>query len=979
MADPLLLATAIVLLTVGLISAALAYRNRLSFRIAVRNIRRARIRSVLVVLGLLVGTAIISGSLTVGDTVGSVNVHYTYLSWGYTDEAIYSLSPTGTYQYFPTPVASQVVNSTASNSRIAGVTPMIVDTVQVFDRTTGIPATNLNLVGSDASQSRALGNFTTTSGASLSGPMPGKLLLDQFAAKELGASAGDTVTLYGAVVVPATVQAVVNDDVRGAFLTGGLSSGAAFLDLATAQQVMNASGSVNFIAVTNVGSQSHGVSLSSPVAAQLNTTLAGLPGAARLSAHTLFQDQLNDAISTGSGVATIFLVFGLFSIIAGAMLIVGIFTMIAEERKGEMGMLRAIGLTRRDVVLSYYFEGLIYSVGSALVGVVVGVLTGYVLLYAYVQLVGANQPGTAAVLTSFTFTNQTLLVSYLVGFLLTLGTVVVASIRVSRLNIVRAIRDVPEPPPPIRTYTYLAYLGAIALVVGAYLVATTYRGTTDISDPMIGGGMVLIGAALVASRFLKNRLVFSLAGAGLLVWAGFQPLQNALLGTAHSGGIFVVFVQGIELIAGAILVFAFNGPQIAGAFERAMSGRLASAPVARMGLAYPSRKATRTAITTTIFALVLFVIVVLATYSATLAGNLNDSISAQSGDYTFFGYSARPITDLPGTVASNATLQPIYSNIVPIVLGVGALAWPGFETQRYFDTVFSAPNGGPPSENFYATEHFPFQSTWKGLSDGATMAQLSSNASVAIVDGSYAGGGFSSSGHPLLATGTVVHVVNPGTGASANVTVIGIMKQLVLGGIWLNPTTASHLGYNSTSGYLLKVNPGISNTVAAQKTKAAFYTYGLVLVDFTAILAQTIAIISGQIGLLEVFIALGLAVGIAALGIVAHRAVSERRREIGMLRATGLTRGMVLKMFLVEYSFVTLFGSAIGGLIGLLLVYNLVTSPGASSAGVTKLYIPWLNLVTVLLVTGFLATVAVIGPSRKAAHLAPAEAVRGIE
>jgi len=56
-----------------------------------------------------------------------------------------------------------------------------------------------------------------------------------------------------------------------------------------------------------------------------------------------------------------------------------------------------------------------------------------------------------------------------------------------------------------------------------------------------------------------------------------------------------------------------------------------------------------------------------------------------------------------------------------------------------------------------------------------------------------------------------------------------------------------------------------------------------------------------------------------------------------------------------------------------------VNSPGASSADVTQLFIPWLNLLVVGLVTGLLATLAVIGPSRRASNLPPAEAVRGLE
>ena len=88
-------------------------------------------------------------------------------------------------------------------------------------------------------------------------------------------------------------------------------------------------------------------------------------------------DNLLVAVQSGSSLTDLFLVLGLFSIVAGAMLIVGIFVMIAEERKGEMGMLRAIGLTRGNLVYTYYFEGFLYSLGSALAGTLLGLVVGF--------------------------------------------------------------------------------------------------------------------------------------------------------------------------------------------------------------------------------------------------------------------------------------------------------------------------------------------------------------------------------------------------------------------------------------------------------------------------------------------------------------------------------------------------------------------------------------------------------------------------
>ena len=115
------------------------------------------------------------------------------------------------------------------------------------------------------------------------------------------------------------------------------------------------------------------------------------------------------------------------------------------------------------------------------------------------------------------------------------------------------------------------------------------------------------------------------------------------------------------------------------------------------------------------------------------------------------------------------------------------------------------------------------------------------------------------------------------------------------------------------------------------------------------------------------------------MGIVALRAVVERRREIGMIRANGFTRGMVLKAFFLEYSFVTLVGLAIGTILGLLIVWNLTQSPSASTAGVTVFAIPWVNLAVILSLAYGLSMLAVAEPSLRAAQMPPAEAVRPTE
>jgi putative ABC transport system permease protein len=986
MIDPTVLLLLVLLAAVGLVSALLAARNRLDFRIAMRNVRRGRGRTVLLLLGLLVGTTIISGSLVVGDTVQQLSVHYTYLAAGFTDESIYSLSSSGGFGYFPYATYAQIASLAGSNPSIAGITPEIIDTTQGFDRTSGVPQTNINLIAADGNQSQALGSFVTTTGTSLRAPDPGRVFLDEAAAADLNASVGDTVVLFGPNTTIVSVQAIVQENVRGAYLTGGLGGDNLFMDLATAQAVQNSSGLINFIAVTNIGSQSEGAGLSDSVSAFLNTTLTQVPGTSTLSVHEPLADGLSQAEQSGTGLLTVFLVLGLFSIVAGAMLIVGIFIMLAEERKGEMGMLRAIGLRRSDLVLTYYFEGLVYAVGSAFAGTLLGVVAGYLLTYAFSVLLASGTLTSNAILSSFSVTGKSLIISYVLGFLLTLITVFFASRRASRLNIVRAIRDIPEPPPALRVYTRLAYLGALLAVVGALILGTTARGSVDISDPLIGGALLILGVGMIGSRFLQNRIVFTAVGVGFLLWTGVEPLHTALLGVEHSGGIFVVFVEGIIMVVGALLVYIFNASILVRGLNRLAEGGSGRAPITRVALSYPSRQPTRTAINLTIFALVVFTMVAIATFGATVSANLQSTISQQTGGYDVGAFSTRSIPDLPGQVANNSTLAHAFVQVVPFISGSVAVTVRTYDANPFEDRLLAAPTGAAPSSNFYTTNRFTFTATSDGMTTAQVMAQLQTDPQAAIVDQSYdpapggvGGGGGPTGPHPLVIPGTSILLTRPGSNSSTNVTVIGILAESLLGGIWVNPQAAASIGYQNTTVFLFSVRPGVSPTQATIEAKKAFFADGLVLFDLGAILASSISTTQGFIGLLEIFVGLGLAVGIAAMGILALRAVVERRREIGMLRAQGFTQGMILKAFVLEYSFVTLLGLAIGMSLGILIVYNLSLSPSAAASGVATFSIPWANIVTILVLAYALAMLAIAAPSIRASRIPPADAVRATE
>lgn len=136
--------------------------------------------------------------------------------------------------------------------------------------------------------------------------------------------------------------------------------------------------------------------------------------------------------------------------------------------------------------------------------------------------------------------------------------------------------------------------------------------------------------------------------------------------------------------------------------------------------------------------------------------------------------------------------------------------------------------------------------------------------------------------------------------------------------------------------------------------------------------------VSSQVDqLVGVFVALlALSVVIALLGIVNTLALSvvERVREIGLLRAVGMTRPQVRAMIRSEASIVSLLGATLGLILG--LAFGVVFVSAAEGLGVTTLAIPWGQIIVGLVLAALAGLLAGVLPARRAAKLDVLEALR---
>ena len=106
----------------------------------------------------------------------------------------------------------------------------------------------------------------------------------------------------------------------------------------------------------------------------------------------------------------IFVVLGLFSIAAGLLLVFLILVMLAAERRSEMGMARAVGMKRLQLIESFMAEGMAYSVTAAAAGALLGVLVSLGMTRAMAYIFNAFDVGIA-----FHVTWQSLVIAYCLG------------------------------------------------------------------------------------------------------------------------------------------------------------------------------------------------------------------------------------------------------------------------------------------------------------------------------------------------------------------------------------------------------------------------------------------------------------------------------------------------------------------------------------------------------------------------------------
>ncbi len=717
--------------------------------------------------------------------------------------------------------------------------------------------------------------FNTLTLVDGSWPKAGEVVVDTSTASKKHLAIGDTIG----------VQAEgprIDMRISGLTKFGGVSSiGGATLagfDLATAQRLFEKPGKLDQIRVAGKA----GVAPEALVA-EIQTILP--QGTQVRTGSAQAREDSSDTNEFISFLQKFLLAFAGIALFVGSFVIANSLSITIAQRTREFATLRTIGASRRQILRSIVLESLIIGVISSLIGLFLGLAlaTG---LFKLFDLVGFTLPNNGLV-----FYGRTIVVSLLVGVVVTLLASLRPALRATRVPPIAAVRE---------------------------------------------------GATLPPSPWARFRTPWSI----LLTTVGFASLLYGLFGSGLSTG-QILGLMGV----GAVLVFlgvALFSVRLVRPLARALGwpATVVGGVSGTLARDNSRRNPQRTAST----ASALMIGLALVTLVATLAAGIIHTFRSAVTDLFAADYAI--------TAQNNFSPIPVaVGNAIARAPGVTAVGSVRVGESLAFGKTIGVTAVDPGVAEVMSGK-------WKQGSQ-AVVARLGADG--AFVDDSYAEDHHLDIGSPVdltFATGLtktfrVLAVFDPPTGGSP------FGRVTISAAAWDRENQAPKNLFT-----FVKVEGGESDAnKAALDTALAPFPNAKTQTRETFIDNQ----ISGLSAVLNIlYVLLALSVVVSLFGIVNTLVLSvfERTREIGMLRAIGMTRRQVRRMIRHESVITALIGGAIGIVLGLVLAALL-----GARVDFIGFHVPVGQLILFAVLTVVVGILAAIFPARRASKLDPLEAL----
>ncbi|WP_062383790.1 ABC transporter permease [Demequina iriomotensis] len=564
--------------------------------------------------------------------------------------------------------------------------------------------------------------------------------------------------------------------------------------------------------------------------------------------------------------------FALIALFVGSYIIVNTFRIIVTQRTREFGLLRAIGVSGRQLRTMILLEAVVIAVVASTAGILVGYL-GALGLSALVEALSGNIFGTV------TLPIDALLWGYALGALVTLVAALMPAIHASTISPMEALREsATESKKPLRLRNIvggaLAFLGVLAIVVGLYM---------DVPRPYVyvgAGAMVLIiGVTLLAAQVLVP-LAYGLKSLLTRIFRvdGKLAANNIRREPRRSANTAAALMIGVMLLA---LVSTFTE-----SLKSVVTDQFASSDADFF---------------------------VLSTQGAIPAGAI-ETLEAQDGVDFVTTLSVDP-AQLDGVAYSVATIDP--------------------ET---------------------ATAAFDYNTDPEltDLDGGVFIDPVIQELGIEVGD----------------------DLTLEGSEGSVTLEVTGLYLNEGDANFWVDEAAGAQLFGDFEILQAMVVLDDAVDPAAAQDqlAEALAADYPLVVLQAPDELAQFAnQFIDLLLGVISAM--LGAALIIAVLGVANTLllSVTERTREIGLLRAVGVRRRSVRRMIRIESLVMAIFGTVLGMILGVGLGVALVKA--LEEFGFSSVAIPWTWLGIYVVLAIIAGVVAAMSPARRAAKLDILEAI----
>ncbi|MDX1689460.1 MAG: FtsX-like permease family protein [Acidimicrobiia bacterium] len=756
---------------------------------------------------------------------------------------------------------------------------------------------------------------------------PGEIVVDAFSAEANGFSVGDRVQV---IVVNGTdtfeIVGVVGfgdaDNLLGATITA--------FDLETAQEVLGFPDAVTQISIV-VDEEADRDTVAAAIEAILPEGAEVITGETEIAEG---QEQVDEGVGFFNNVL---LAFALTAVFVGGFIILNTFRIIVGQRTRELAMLRAVGATGGQVTRMVVVESLIVGLAASLLGIATGIGLA-VTLEALFGALGFGFPD-----GPLTVRARTIVVAMLVGVGFTVVFAALPAFKASRVPPVAAMRDVAGSGPKSLRGRIIG--GLVVLTVGAVLLLVGLFGGSSNALALTGAGAAItfIGVSIVAPLFARafTRLVGRDRSWGIMEVS--YGLMIPALGAAVVAG--VLFWAGpVGPIAAALVFVAGAAFNLREAWRDRATFRAVGRITRENAMRQPRRMASTASALTIGVALVSLIAILAASAKAGITEAIGNEVLAD------FQVEASGFGDPTQTGTSPDLLADLRE-----LPEVGAASTFRLSLWRDPETL---------DEDFLIGVDEFLDRMVRLEMQGGSFDALGDRTVLLFSDFAEDRG---------LSPGDPFRMEFP-TGQVEDFEVAGIYGAELFGtDVMISMSTFEEF-YTTRLGrmIMIEVAAGLEPVEARPAIEAVVDRYPNVQLNDQE---EYVERIGGQVdAILNVITGLlAMAIVIALLGITNTMALSimERKREIGLLRAVGMTRRQVRRMIRWEALLIAGFGAVIGVVVGIGFGVAVVEAIGSGLV----LRIPVTSLVVYVVAAAVGGVVASILPGRRGASMNVLDAI----